>query len=309
MPPGVGDGYLARMRAYLGEMFPWGPMGLAAVAAYVGLAGFARLVHGVALPLLARHTVVGAFACFDLLLILRLMDELKDEAIDRALFPARPLPSGRVRRADIQVSLGIAVAAYLAVNALGGLAFVGALVLLGYAWLMYRRFFVPDLLLRSLPLTLATHNPIIPLMVLHGFAVALRAAEVPPDRIQWWPVLAFTGIVAAAFLGWELARKIRAPADEDAYVTYSRLLGPAGAVATTAAVQGIGVALGLWLWQRYALSWTYPALLAGSWALNGYAFVRYVRAPTTRTARLKPFAQGNLFVVLAAQVLEFAVWR
>lgn len=302
-------GYLSRMRAYLGEMFPTFSTLSAAGLAYAGIAAFGRFAHGVETPLFSLHLLVGGWAMFDLMLILRLMDEIKDEEIDRKLFPDRPLPSGRVLRSDLWISLAAAMGLYLGVNAFAGVAFAGAVALLAYAWLMFRRFFVPDLLKRSLPITLATHNPIVPLMLLHGFAVFLVMNGVGLDRIRWTQVLLYTGMVWASFLAWEFSRKIRSPEEEDEYVTYSRLLGRPGAVAVTGGVQAVGLGIGIYLWASLSLSWAYPALLASGWLVNVLAFGRFLRHPGPRTSKLKPFAQLYIVVVLLAQVLEFAVLR
>ena len=47
---------------------------------------------------------------------LRLMDELKDQEVDRALFRDRPLPSGRIHEADIVFTLWVGIALFLAPN-------------------------------------------------------------------------------------------------------------------------------------------------------------------------------------------------
>ena len=98
-------------------------------------------------------------------------DELKDKDIDRAMFRDRPLPSGRVRESDIIISLTAAIALYLVANLWAGSAFWVALFVLGYALLMFCHFFMPGVLRDSLLLTLATHNPLFPILVLYGFSM------------------------------------------------------------------------------------------------------------------------------------------
>ena len=72
------------------------------------------------------------------------MDELKDLDIDRALFPERPLPAGRVKESDIKASLVAVIVIYLGANAVHGLTLLAAVVITAYALLMFKRFFAEE---------------------------------------------------------------------------------------------------------------------------------------------------------------------
>lgn len=301
--------YCSRMRGYLREMFPLpGHLALALLAA-AGIAGFVRTVQGGGGRLAPAAVASPAWNIFATLLILRLMDELKDRDIDRRLFPARPLPSGRVLESDIRRSLVAAILLYLGANAYAAPVFLAAALVLGYSGLMYRRFFAPALLERSLPLTLATHTPSAPLMLLQAHVAAADRLGIPLADLRWPVILPAVGMVWFALLGWELARKIRAPEEETAYVTYSRLLGPAGAVAAAAAAQGLAVLLGVWLAVRFRLPPWHPAALAGAWLLCAAAYARFLRRPAASTSRLRPFAAAFVFAVLLAHLGAFGLGR
>ena len=301
-------GYSGRMRGYFAEMLPWPRHLLVATLIYLGIALFARDVHRVRPPLLSRYTVVGVWSVFSVWLILRLMDELKDRDIDRRLFPERPLPAGRVLEADIRLSLAAAIAAYVLVSLGAGGAFWTALVVLGYMLLMFRLFFVPDLLRRSLLLSLATHTPILPLMVLQAFAIFGAESGLGLGGLAWSLVVPYVIIVWGVHAAWEFARKVRRPEDETDYVTYSRILGPAGAVAAVAATQAITVAAVLYLSLVLRLSRLYLALVALAFALALWASFRFLTTVDPRFRRLRPYAEVFALAVLAAQVGEFA-WR
>jgi len=116
-------------------------------------------------------------------------------------------------------------------------------------------------------------------------------------------------MIRFSILGWELARKIRAPEEESAYVTYSQILGPAGAVAAAGSAQGIAVLLGFYLCVAAGLPAIYPAVLAGAWLLCAAAYLRFLRRPSARTSRLKPVAAAFAFAVLVVQLLAFAMPR
>jgi hypothetical protein len=302
-------GYFVRMRGYLREMFPPATHFVIAAITGLGIAGYARVVHGLQGRLPLQAILVAGWNVFAISLILRLMDELKDRDIDRQLFPERALPSGRVRESDIRISLAAANGLYLATNAWSVPVLAFAAATLGYAWLMYARFFAPAALKRSLPITLATHTPIAPLLLLQAFAAAGELLGVPVGGMRWSAILPYVAMLWAAILGWELARKIRAPEEETAYVTYSKILGAAGSVAAAAAAQAASVLLGVYLYAGLGLPAWYPAALAGAWLVCAAAYARFLLRPGARSSRLKPVAAAFAFTVLAAQALAFAVPR
>jgi 4-hydroxybenzoate polyprenyltransferase len=231
------------------------------------------------------------------------MDELKDVDVDRALFPGRPLPSGRVLESDLAGALVLSASLFVAAHAASGLALGTAVVTLGYAVLMFRWFFVPDRMRRSLPLALATHTPVIPLLLLHLVAVFSVSHGLGVRDLCGPAVLALVLVGWAGFFAWEIARKIRAPEEETAYVTYSRLLGAGGAVALAASAQTLSLGLGLWLYARHGFSPAFlpPAIGGYLIALGGHA--RFLRAPGSTTSRLRPFAEAQVFGLLLGGAL------
>lgn len=303
----VRSGYPGRMARYLGTMFPI-PLHLGFSALlYSAIALFVRHVHAGSAPLVSWWSALGVADVFGLFLILRLMDELKDRDLDERLFPERPLPSGLVREGDIRGSLVAAGAVYLVMNAARPDLRVAACVLLGFATLMFLHFFAKRALRASLPLTLATHQPVIPLMLLQGVVVAAAANGLALGALRWDLVAAFVLLLWMPFLGWEIARKIRAPDQETDYVTYSKLFGVRRAVAAAAAVQGFAAAAALLLWARLSWSPVYVAVVVVAYAFVLVEHVRFARHPTADHARLKRDAQGLLLVLAALQVLELGV--
>jgi 4-hydroxybenzoate polyprenyltransferase len=291
------------MRTYLREMFPL-PRRIATAALMA--ASFETLlarVHGVPARLAEPGMLRSLWAVFGLLLALRLMDELKDEALDRALFPHRPLPSGRVKREDISRSLAVIVLLYVPLHLGAGIGLVSAAAVLAYALLMSRFFFMPGRLRASLPLTLATHTPVIPLLHLHLVVLFAVRRDLPLRDLRFGPVLLLVAAYWAAAFAWEISRKIRAREEEDAYVTYSRLLGRRGAVGMAAGAQllALGAALALALTQP--VSFRFPMVLATGCGLAFIADARFLRSPSRRTSRLAPFAEAALLGLLAGGCL------
>ena len=294
----LSPGFRRRMRVYLAEMFPVPQRLLMAVLLYASVARMLARLHGWPLAPTAGELLLGAGSAFATMLILRLMDELKDRDVDRRLFASRPLPSGRVRESDIRGALFLVIGLFVAAHIGQGLALGTALGVLAYAALMFRWFFVPDVMRPRLLLTLATHNPVIPVLLIHLVVIAARArgrglgdldpgAVVPLLAIYWAPVFA-----------WEIARKIRARGDEDDYVTYSRLIGPAGAVVLAAAAQTLAFGLCLGVGRGHGLHPAWTACAVVGWAIAQTAHVRFLLRPDSVSSRLRPFAELFLLAIL-----------
>ncbi|QTE28509.1 UbiA prenyltransferase family protein [Pengzhenrongella sicca] len=218
----VAPTWFGRVRTYLREMFPVGPRLLVAAILFFEIYFVLLLNEGVTEFRLGAGELVGAWSVFAFLLVLRIADDLKDVDVDLRLFAHRPLPSGRVRTADLRVLLGIVVAVTTVLN----VAFMNNLpyfaLLFGYGTAMSLWFFAKSKIQPNLFLALITHNPV--LMVLNVYILSFGVIKYGLDPFSLTTFLLawtmyFPGLI------WEVARKIRAPRDETAYVTYSKLWG------------------------------------------------------------------------------------
>jgi 4-hydroxybenzoate polyprenyltransferase len=290
MPAFPLEGWASRMGVYLREMFPLPQRALLSLLLAAGFGTPLLRLHGRTRPGIGELWL-PAFAVFTLMLTLRLMDELKDQDVDRRLFPERPLPSGRVRERDIRSALVVSTVLFLGAHLAAGRAVWSALGVLAYAGLMFRWFFVPRLLRPSLPLTLATHTPVIPLLLGHVAVVLAVARGLRLAELRAAPTLALVCACWAGVLAWELARKVRAPQDEDEYVTYSRLLGARHAVSLAATVQVAGCFVLLALLAACGSPWVASLAVAGGLAAALVAHARFLRRPCAETARLGPAAE------------------
>jgi 4-hydroxybenzoate polyprenyltransferase len=299
------QGYLGRMRVYLAEMYPIPQRLIFAAAFYASFASFLMSIHGIEASLLTPHTLTGIWSIFAFMLILRLMDELKDREIDRQLFSERPLPSGRVLEKDIVASLIAVILLFVLANLWTGRALWMALILLAYSLLMFRYFFIPRILRKYLLLNLITHNPVTAILlgyvvvlfsVEHGLALArIDCSRTALLIVMYWSVL----------FAWEISRKIRAPEEENDYVTYSRILSPAGAVALALGAQTVAFAIGITLYWALALSWLFPAILAAGYARTVMAHVRFLREPSPATSTLKPYAEQYGMCLFVARLFSY----
>ena len=85
---------------------------------------------------------------------------------------------------------------------------------------------MPGILQAHLPLNLATHNPIVAVVFLHASAVFAAEQDLGLRQLEWPASALLILMFWGALFSWEIARKIRAPEEENAYVTYSPPLGP-----------------------------------------------------------------------------------
>jgi hypothetical protein len=297
-------GYAKRMKRYLAEMYPV-PLRLALSAlTYFGVIGFLARIHGVTTFTTPFNSLVGIGSLFSLMLIIRLMDELKDKEIDRELFPNRPLPAGRIFETDINVTIVGLALLYLLTNFVAGHVFWISLIVLGYAWLMFKHFFIPDILRKNLLLTVATHNPMVALMLLYVLALFLSVAPVPLEKIDWQAILLLILMNWATVLAWEIARKIRCQEEETAYVTYSQIFGRLGSVLVALGIQTVTFAVGLYFAWTLSLSPLFVVLWSAAYAVLVTAYTRFLFTPTPVTSKLGPYAEVYMVAVLVIQTVE-----
>jgi 4-hydroxybenzoate polyprenyltransferase len=295
-------GYLRRMRVYLAEMFPIHGRIASSVLLYVSFVSVLGRIHRVKISILSSHTLIGIWNILSLMLILRLMDELKDREIDQELFRNRPLPSGRVWESDIQFSLVVMTILYLAGNLLAVGAFWMAGLVLGYAFLMFRYFFIPRILRKHLLLNLATHNPVVPLMLLYLLILFSAHYEIGLRGLDWALSLLLIGMYWAMFFAWEIARKIRSKEEEDAYVTYSQIFGRPGAVLVAGGAQTTAFGIGCYFFWTLSLPGIYLVILAAGYGMTVWGHVRFLSRPNPVTSKLKPFAERYVLSIIVAQM-------
>jgi 4-hydroxybenzoate polyprenyltransferase len=233
------------------------------------------------------------------------MDELKDREVDRELFSERPLPSGRVLEADIKASLVVVICCYLAVNSWTGKAFLMSIVLLAYSFLMFKFFFMPHILSRYLLLNLATHNPVVPLMLLYLVTLFSTEHGISIRSMNWFLVTALVMMFWSIFFSWEIARKIRSSQEENDYVTYSRILGPLGAVLVAGGAQTFAFGIGTYFYFSFSLSWLFLVLLSIAYSRVLWAYFRFILHPDPVTSKLKPIAEQYAGIIFLAGLIDY----
>jgi hypothetical protein len=253
----MNSSFFGRLKIFFAERFP---VVLGFITTLIGTISlylvWCAITPGAAL-VLNKSIYLAIFSFFALTVILRLCDEIKDKKVDAKLFPERCLPKGLVLYEDIHKLLLIIGWIWVPINYIFGGAPIIFTILIFYTYLFYKYFFLPNIISNNLILALVTHNPL--MFVGSFYILALFSVE---QGLNVYSTENF--FLALAFwmpsMGWETARKIRAPKDETDYTTYSKVMGT---VASTA------LPLGAFLVQLIAFSLVADRLHYGMYFILG----------------------------------------
>lgn len=295
---------LQRIWLYLQEMYPPLPSFGIATISFFNLYFVLQILYGQPLRV-TWPAIGGALTLFLFLLFLRISDELKDLESDKVLFPERLVPSGKVLVSDLKGLMAFSIVGMWLLNLLVTGVPLAFAVLFAYGVLMFFYFFLRPLISGSLLLALISHNPSVLLMnyyVMSLFCQQYNKPLLTPEH----------GFLAVLFwlpgLAWELGRKIRAPQDENEYETYSRIFGYRVAALLPSFALCIHYFMLIKLALPLQLSWWFlGALSLALLTVLGF-FGRFLNAPDSRSARLKPVVEGYMLVSALGLLIEL-VWR
>lgn len=211
--------------AYLQERFPLQANGVLIVSYFSANYLLARgaLWTGEALQISWRFPA-GCIVLLFMFFHIRIIDEHKDYEQDLIVHPNRVLSRGLVTLTQLRrIGLGVVAAELVLSYALGLPAFVLCLILLVISWLIYKEFYIGEALSRHLLWNALLHMLVMPLYSLFVFTVATGLFPTAAPEV----VLLYAWVSYGVGLGYELARKTRAPQDErPGLITYSAVMGP-----------------------------------------------------------------------------------
>ncbi len=291
-----------RLAVYFRVMFPLPTRALGAAVVYYSFYLLLAKAYGVPAAV-AAGTLFGLATVFLSMLLWRLLDELKDEALDPGFFPDRPLVTGQVRYSDIRLlALGSLLAVAL-LNLNKGLAtdiyfLYFVLFILSWQWWLF-----PRVVANNVWLVFATHQTLVPVLFFYVWGVfafntgfdAGPGKAVALSLIYWIP-----------FFAWEIGRKIRAPEDETDYMTYSKRWGTrrASAVVAAAIVAAGAAMVAFALADGLGIAFVVFHLVTA--AVIAALILRFTLTPSRRTNRVRAaveayallFSLGNLVLAL-----------
>jgi len=213
---------LKRWHIYFKERYPFIPRLALGLIVFLEIYFIVLLNNGVTSFNIGIQEVVGSFTVFAFLFWLRVADDLKDYETDKKLFKERPLPSGRVQIKDVVIICSIiqAVAIILNLVFMNNLIFLA--ILYGYGFLMSKWFFQKAKIQPNLMLAVITHNPV--QIIVNIYIISFTCIKYSLTGFSLTTILAAFTLYFPALI-WEIARKIKAPKDENDYTTYSKLFG------------------------------------------------------------------------------------
>lgn len=213
---------LRRLHIYFKEMYPIIPRLILGGIVFFEIYFIVLLNNGITDFKIGIQEFIGAFTVFSFLMWLRIADDLKDYETDKKLFKERPLPSGRVKKRDIIFICIIVEVITIILNIIYMNNLLFFIILYGYGYLMSKWFFQKSKIQPSLPLALITHNPV--QMFINLYIISFTCIKYSIPALSLTTVMALFTLYFPALI-WEVSRKIKAPKDENEYVTYSKLFG------------------------------------------------------------------------------------
>ena len=213
---------LKRLNIYFKERYPIIPRLVLGLIVFLEIYFIVLLNNGVIEFKLGIQEIVGSFTVFAFLFWLRVADDLKDYETDKKLFKERPLPSGRVKIKDVVIICAIIQAIAIILNLIFMNNLVFLVILYGYGYLMSKWFFQKSKIQPNLMLAVITHNPV--QMIVNLYIISFTCIKYSLNPLSLTTIMALFTLYFPALI-WEIARKIKAPKDENDYTTYSKLFG------------------------------------------------------------------------------------
>ena len=308
--------FARRFLAWMGERFPVAN-GILALVLFAGALLCGRSLAQDGRVPLRIGDLLGFLAVYGFFLMLRVFDEHKDYRDDCVLYPGRVLQRGLITLGHLKVAGVLAILAQAGASIYydHGLGRVSALWLLTFGWslLMAREFFAHDWLKPRLLLYALSHMMVMPIAMLWMVQMGLGATPLPAS-VTWLAALSFL-----SGLSFELARKLKAPADERPGVdSYTRTFGTTRApLVVLAVVAGAAVALGqvVRVVRGGSLGVVAPVVLAAAVLLPAVALLRFRAAPSAKGAKLAETMAGAAtligYLLLAGTVIAHRgiAWR
>lgn len=272
-----------RLKMYLDERFPLATH-LVVVCAFFFCNHFLaeRLIQPGPITL-GWRAIAGMIVVLLSFFLLRILDEFKDYARDVIAHPNRIVSRGIMPLSELRVVGWVVVGALLLLNLPMGVTTIASyLLVIIYALLMYKEFFVGEWLNKHIMLYALTHQVITPLLCVYVFMLSATQVGAGWHPLFWLQL----GMGAGTGLGWEMSRKIRMPVDEQPLAdTYSKHFGPHGAalMAFSSLLFGAGCALALGL--QVGFGPVAYGLLGLGMLITSFGFVKFWLEPTPKGAK------------------------
>lgn len=299
--------FFKRIWIYTKEMYPIHKRLTLAALLFISIRIIVMSIQKSSVKVFDIHVIYGVISIFLILFILRLMDELKDVEIDKKLFAHRPIPSGRVSKKDINVTLYLSITLFLCINLWDIVSFIAGFCLLCYTLLMYKYFFIPHILRDNLLLNLSTHNPVVAFIIIYIITISLISCDLEfvTYNLSSFAMLVF--MYWGIFFSWEISRKIRSKKDENDYVTYSQIFGINGSVLITIVSQTVTFIIGITLYVLYDYSKAFIIILSVAYMIVLSMNVRFLRQPISAYSNLSKYTENFATLTMLAPIIDYII--
>lgn len=277
--------FFGRIRIYSREMFPL-PVYIPYVIALYACLDFATQAITSDVIVIDIYGVVGLVSAFCMMLLLRTFDELKDVEIDKVLFPERALPRGDVKPSDVAVLSVASFSVLVIVNLLlARHTLVPFAIMLVYALLTFKWFFMEEYHRQHLFFTMMTHQPLPLFITYYLIHTGLYAGGAQYDFT--WQHLVLLLLFSLPVTAWETGRKIRSADKETDYVTFSKIFGARGATFIPFTCLVLSGIFSLYIGSQLALAPSFFVIATALILYVGFYFTRFILAPTDKNNVLK----------------------
>lgn len=290
-------GLAVRFWAYQRERFPIAGFVPIIVAFTFSSAAYSRLARGTQGFIPWSRFGVGALTALVFFFMLRVLDEHKDQDVDRRFRPELPVPRGLVSLGELRAIGGGALAVAVTLNLLALPALLAPIAIVAaWAALMTREFFVRDWLRAHPTAYLLTHMAIMPLIDTYTTGLDwLGAGRHLPSGLA-----PFLGVTFVNGMLIEIGRKLRPPgAEREGVDTYTRAWGLRAAPTVWLVLLGSAAGLATLALRRVGSGPLELAVIGLAMAWAAAAALRFMRRPDAASA---------LGVERASQLWMFATY-
>jgi 4-hydroxybenzoate polyprenyltransferase len=233
---------------------------------------------------------------------MRLFDEIKDFETDIKINPGRPLARGLLTPKDVwQLAVRLMIFEVTLVMALGLWPAVIYIFALIYSLLMYKEFYIGDILRPYLTTYAVTHTAVSALLSL---SIGIGITNISLDRMS-------VILICFALHNWcyfnlfEFARKTFCKIEErESVASYSNTFGTKGALMLSLSQVGIGLMLLAYAFQSVGLSLNYIFAAGGIYTLLSLPFGLRANPMTAQLFRASSGAYLLIHLILISQ----SVW-
>lgn len=296
---------IQRYRIYFTEMFPVLLYFPFALIQYFCLS---LVIQGLnnSLVIIDSYAVVGAVSTFFLMLMLRTFDDIKDYALDKRIFPQRPIPRGDVNITDVYFLSGLSILVLLVINIFFAPAsLVVFSVVLLYALLTFKWFFAEKFHRDHVYFTMFTHQPL-PFMVNFYLIHTAMASGNVYEKFSWIHVFVLL-LFSLPISAWEISRKTRSADMETEYETFSRFIGVRMAALLPLLLFTIVTGTSFYIGRLLTLNCSFYLISGISLISVAFFYIRFMVNPINKNNVLKNVAMTYSGLLIANLLIHLLI--